>query len=153
MTLITANKETPDRAVRLALTVAQRLKQTATSRRPAFDAATINLDVIHAAIYSVFFEDRKVLARVASVSGIDDVGKTVTGNADYVLTDEINAVIAKLDEILAWVLANYPLSADDTFAHLVFDETRQGGIAQRTMRQADAAPLATLLDELLALID
>jgi hypothetical protein len=142
----------PTKALHESLSAAFQIKRETRTRRAVLDRPLINVDILQA-IYTVLFEQTKTLDRAVGVAGISDSAIADTGDPAYDIVAETATVVAKVDEILVWIEANNPLSADGSFDFLRFDNTQVGGIGQRQITTAEAVPLATLIDELLPLLD
>ena len=140
------NSSRPPQALVVHLTSVERVHTILTSRRPIFDQVSINADVVRNAIYVALFRERAVLARVAP--HVDPAAAAAdAGDPLYDFRREHDALIAKIDEILVWVRTNIDVNnAWD------YDVDAPDGLVQRTYANATLAPLATLLDELGALI-
>lgn len=64
-------------------------------------------------------------------------------------SSEFQSLLQKLGTAIAWITTNFPHDAD---GYLLKDKLQPTGIAVRQWQPADSAPLAALLDDLVAAI-
>jgi hypothetical protein len=101
-----------------------------------------------------YLADQKlVLSRVAGLTGIAAYAQEQVGDPALNVATEYSNMIAAVDAVRDWVLANFPKDGSGYLLVTQFAGDNSGRTVSRQFSSAETAGLRTVLDALIATID
>lgn len=129
---------------------AANVKSRAQQASAASSAGTLTGDAVLS--LSLFLADSKVqLQRDAAVSGIGAYAQNQVGDPTLNVTNEFNAMVAQIDTVINWIVANFPKDGTGKLLHQTIAAT--GRTVSAPFTAVQTAGLRTTLDGLIASIN
>ena len=141
--------QTLDRTVEDIDRLAANIKQYAIRRKSDMEIGSVGSTTIFDVAINVR-DARNRLAAMAAVPGIAAKAASLKGVDEALIAADFNAMLAAMDNIVAWVAANFPKDAN---GFLLSQTLSADGPIDRQFTTTQTATFRTQLDSLIAAID
>ena len=140
--------------VSAALNLAQQTAAGVKARAQALSLQSASANVPASLILegmSMFADAKANFTRCAAVPGLATYAQAQLGDTD--IANEFNAMVAAVDAVRVWVMANFPKDGNGVLLASSFAPDNSGRTVQVQFTPAQLSQLRTLLDALAASID